>query len=110
MDRKKLLSQSWPECPTSLSYVYIADKETQADNNNTCNHEEEIKRRVIKELDIIYNHLLEYNRDNFGRFMQDLSKKHEERIEGNRQLRHEIENMRMQVLEAEEVLASMKRS
>ena len=67
IDRKKLRSQSWPECPTSLSYVYIADKETQADNNNTCNHEEEIKRRVIKELDIIYNHLLEYNRDNFGR-------------------------------------------
>ena len=71
MDRKKLLRpQSWPECPTSLSEkllcVFVADRGTQADST-TYDQESEINRRVIKELDVIYKHLLEYNRNTFGR-------------------------------------------
>ena len=62
----------------------------------------------MKELDIIYKHLLDYNRDTFGRFMQNLTLKHEERAASNRQLRSEIEDMKLQVQEAEEILASMK--
>jgi len=107
MDRKR--PQSWPECPTSLSekFVYVADRGTQA-VSTTFDHEKEINRQVMKELDIIYKHLLDYNRDTFGRFMQNLTLKHEERAASNRQLRSEIEDMKLQVQEAEEILASMK--
>ena len=40
--------------------------------------------------------------------MQDLTRKHEERTMANQQLRSEIKNMKLQVQEAEEILASMK--
>src|SRR5271170_856784 len=73
MDRKR--PQSWPECPTSLSekFVYVADRGTQA-ASTTFDHEKEINRRVMKELDVIYKYLLEYNRDTFGQFMKDLTR------------------------------------
>src|SRR5271170_2579705 len=111
MDQKKLRPQSWPECYTSLTKklpcVFVTDRGTQA-ASTTFDHEKEINCRVMKKLDIIYKHLLEYNRDTFGRFMQDLTLKHGERVAGNRQLRSEIEDMKMQVREAEEILATMK--
>jgi hypothetical protein len=40
--------------------------------------------------------------------MQDLTRKHEERIMANKQLRHEINKMKAQVLDMEKVLASIK--
>ena len=114
MDRKKsFCPQSWPECPASLTEklpcIYVADRGAQA-ASTTFDHKKEINCRVIKELDIIYKHLLEYNKNTFGRFMQDLTLKHEERVAGNRQLRHEIEDMKAQVREVEEILASIKSS
>ena len=41
--------------------------------------------------------------------MQDLNREHEKQVETNQHLYHEIENMKVQMQEAEETLASMKK-
>lgn len=64
MDRKKLCPSSWLECPTSLTLPisFVTDNGTQTDNI-TCNHEEEINKRVKSELNVIQQQLLKFNRD-----------------------------------------------
>ena len=59
-------TQSWPECPTSLSfkripYIYVTDSDAQTDSI-TCDHEEENNRRVMNELKVLSQHLIDYNR------------------------------------------------
>ena len=110
MDRKKLRSQSWPECPEllTLPISYVTDNETQTDN--TCDHEAEINSRVKNELIILQKQLLEYNKETFGRFMQNLTRDHEKRIKENNQLRQEISKMKAQVQGIEKALAVMKSS
>jgi hypothetical protein len=97
MDQKKPrpVTNVTPECSAPLS-LPIA-----------CNHEEEINSRVKNELIIWQKQLLNYNNETFARFMQELTREHDERIKANQQLRNEIKNMKMQVLEAEKILASM---
>jgi hypothetical protein len=53
-------------------------------------------------------HLLEYNRRTFEKFMHDIEKEYRERVTANMKMRYEIENLKMQLLEAEKELASMK--
>ncbi|PKK55378.1 hypothetical protein RhiirC2_802561 [Rhizophagus irregularis] len=43
-------------------------------------YEEENNRRVINELKVLSQHLLDYNRQTFGKFMQDIEKDYRERV------------------------------
>ena len=111
-------TQSWPECPTSLSFkkiphIYVIDSEAQTDNSVWSealkhNHEEENNCWVMNELKVFRQHLLDYNKRTFEKFMQDIEREYRERISTNKRLRCEIENLKMQVQEAEKELASMK--
>ncbi|PKY33890.1 hypothetical protein RhiirB3_453164 [Rhizophagus irregularis] len=107
MDRKKLRPQSWPECPAPLTLPisYVTDNGTQT-GNIVCDHEAEINSRV----NVLQKQMLKYNKETFGRFMQNLTKEHEKRIKANNQLRHEINKMKTQVQGLEKALAFMKSS
>ena len=105
-------TQSWPECSTSLSfkkipYICVTNSDAQTDNI-TCDHEEENNRRVMNELKVFRQHLLDYNKRTFKKFMQDIKREYRERISMNKKLRCENENLKMQLQEAEKELASMK--
>ncbi|PKK57689.1 hypothetical protein RhiirC2_797587 [Rhizophagus irregularis] len=115
MAQEKLLRpRSWPECnvfPTSPA-IYVTDIEVQT--NDTWpeapkhDHEEENNRRIMNELKVLSQHLLDYNRRTFGKFMQDIEKDYIERVTANKKMRYEIENLKMQLLETEKELASMR--
>jgi len=110
MTQKKLLRpRSWPECSVSpaLPAIYVVDSEVQTENS-ACNHEEENNRQVMNELKVLSQHLLDYNRRTFEKFMLDIEKEYRERVTANKRLRCEVENLKMQVQEAEKELASMK--
>ncbi|GBB90725.1 hypothetical protein RclHR1_17790004 [Rhizophagus clarus] len=106
---KVLRPRSWPEYNVSpaLSAIYVVDNGVQTDNS-TCDHEEENNRRVMNELKVFRQHLLNYNKRTFEKFMQDIEKEYRERVTANKRLRGEIENLKMQVQEAKKELASMK--
>src|SRR2546429_10011600 len=110
MAQEKLLRlRSWPECnvfPVSLA-IYVTDNGTQT-VNITCDREEENNRQVMNELKVLSQHLLDYNRRTFEKFMHDIEKKYRERVNANKKMCYEIEDLKMQVLEAEKELASMK--
>jgi len=118
-------TQSWPECSTLLPFkemstIYVSDNGTQTDNsawpsqrdspNQVLKHdyEEENNRRVMNELKVLSQHLVDYNKRTFGKFMEDIEKDYRERVTANKKMRYEIENLKMQLLEAEKELASMK--
>ena len=101
-------TQSWPECPTLLPFkeistIFVADNGTQTDDstwpgqkdslNQALKHdyEEENNRQVMNELKILSQHLLDYNRQTFGKFMQDIEKDYRERVTANKKMRYEIE-------------------
>ena len=63
---------------------------------------------INKEITLLHKRLLEYNRDTFGQFMQDLNKTHEKQIEANRQMRLEIRNLKLRVQEVESYLAYLR--
>src|SRR5205814_5438917 len=52
--------------------------------------------------------LLEYNRDTFGQYMQDLNKTHEKQIETNCQMRLEIRDLKLRVQEVKSYLAYLR--
>ena len=116
MDRKKPRPQSWPECqrkhaPLTLPIVYLTDNGTQTDNNTwpealKHDHEAEINSRII----VLQKQLLKYNKETFGRFMENLTREYERRIKENNQLRQEISKMKVQVQGIEKALASMRSS
>ena len=77
--------------------------------SNSQAHVIEFEQKMMKKLVYLQQQLLEYNRNTFNRFMQDLNREHEKQVETNQHLYHEIENMKVQLQEAEETLASMKK-
>ncbi|GET61981.1 hypothetical protein RIR_jg12079.t1 [Rhizophagus irregularis DAOM 181602=DAOM 197198] len=107
MDQKKLCPQSWPEClaPLTLLISYVTDNGTQT-GNIVCDYETEINSRV----NVLQKQMLKYNKETFGRFMQNLTREHEERIKANNQLRYEINKMKTQVQGLEKALTFMKSS
>ena len=115
MAQEKLLRpRSWPECnvfPTSPA-IYVTDIGVQT--NGTWpealkhDHEEENNRRVMNELKVFRQHLLDYNKRTFEKFMQDIEREYRERVNANKKMRYEIEDLKMQVQEAEKKLASIK--
>ena len=111
MTQEKILRpRSWPECNVSptLPTIHVTDIGVQT--NGTCDHEEENNRRVMNELKVLTQHLVDYNKRTFGKFMQDIEKEYRERVNANIRLRCEVEDLKMQLLEAEKELASMKSS
>nr|CAG8472736.1 14233_t:CDS:2 [Entrophospora candida] len=82
--------------------------ETNTISNCICNHEEEINRKVKKEVKILYRQILNHNQETFEKFMKKLDKEYEERINTNKNLRCEIEEKKLELDEAEKNLASMK--
>jgi hypothetical protein len=109
-------TQSWPECPTSfkkIPCIFVTDNGSQTDNITwpealKHDHEEENNRRVMNELKVFRQHLLDYNKRTFEKFMQDIEKEYRERISANKKLRCENEDLKVQLQEAEKELASMK--
>src|ERR1051325_6244747 len=85
----------------------VTDNGTQT-VNISCDHEEENNCRVMNELKVFRQHLLDYNKRTFEKFMQDIEREYRERVTANKRLRCEVENMKMQVQEAEKKLASIK--
>ncbi|CAG8677700.1 1402_t:CDS:1, partial [Paraglomus brasilianum] len=68
----------------------------------TCDHEEENNRRVMNELKykILTQHLLDYNKRTFEKFMRDVNREYNERVNANNKMRCEIEDLKMQAQEA----------
>jgi len=62
----------------------------------------------MNELKVFRQHLLDYNKRTFEKFMQDIEREYRERVTANKRLRCEIEDLKMQLLEAERELAFMK--
>ena len=106
---KVLRPRSWPECNVSpaLPAIYVTDNNTQT-NIIACVYEEENNQQVINELKVLKQHLLDYNRQTFEKFMLDIEKEYRERVTANKRLRCEVEDLKMQVRKAEKELASMK--
>ena len=105
MTQEKILRpRSWPEYNVFLN---VADNGTQT-NNTTCDHEEENNRRVINELKVFCQYLLDYNKRTFEKSMQDIEREYRERINANKKLRCENEDLKMQLQEAEKKPAFIK--
>ena len=103
-------TQSWPKCPTSfkkIPCIFVTDNGSQTENI-TCDHEEENNHWVMNELKVLSQHLLDYNKRTFKKFMQDIEREYKERISANKKLLCENEDLKMQLQEAEKKLASMK--
>ena len=62
----------------------------------------------MNELKVFRQHLLDYNKRTFEKFMQDIEREYRERISTNKKLRCENENLKMQLQEAVKERASMK--
>ena len=98
--------------------IYIADNGTQTDDSIWPNqrgfsnqalkhdHEEENNRQVMNELKVLSRHLVDYNKRTFGKFIQDIEKEYRERINANKKLRCEINDLKTQLQEAEKARPS----
>ncbi len=62
----------------------------------------------MNELKVLSQHLLDYNKRTFKKFMQDIEREYRERISANKKLLYENEDLKMQLQEAKKKLASMK--
>jgi hypothetical protein len=110
MTQKKLLRpRSWPECNVfpALPYVCVLDNGSQTESI-PYNLEEENNHRVMNELKVLSQHLLDYNRKTFGKIIQDIDNDYRERVSANKKLRYKVEDLKIQVQEAEKELASIK--
>ncbi|RHZ65129.1 hypothetical protein Glove_319g24 [Diversispora epigaea] len=91
------------------THTIMTNQETQTqDTTLNCNHEEEINCHVKKELDSLFQQLLEYNEKTFGSLMQEITKQLEERVNANNKLRSEIEQQKIKLYKAEKLLTSLK--
>src|ERR1051325_3865557 len=110
MAQKKVLRpRSWPECNVSpaLPTIHVVDNGVQTEEI-VHDHEEENNRRVVNELKVLSQHLFDYNKRTFEKFMQNIEREYRKRVTANKRLRYEVENLKMQIQEAEKKLASMR--
>ncbi len=84
--------QSWPEYSvfSASSAIYIIDIEIQ-----TNDYKEENNCQVMNELKVFYQHLLNYNKRTFEKFMQNIEREYKEQISMNKKLRYENEDLKM---------------
>jgi hypothetical protein len=68
----------------------------------------EINNQVKYELIVLQKQLLKYNKETFGHFMQNLTRKYEKQIKKNNQLCYEINKIKVQMQGIEKALAIMK--
>ena len=66
--------------------MYVSDNDTQTDSI-TCDHEKENNHWVMNELKVLSQHLLNYNKRTFEKFMQDIEKEYREGVNANKKLR-----------------------
>ncbi|CAG8603485.1 15777_t:CDS:1, partial [Cetraspora pellucida] len=57
---------------------------------------------------ILCQRLLEHNEKTFGKFMQEITMEHEDRVKANKKLRCEVEEKKIELQEAEKCLAYLK--
>jgi len=62
----------------------------------------------MNELKALSQHLLDYNRKTFGKMIQDIDNDYREKVSANKILRYKIEDLKMQIQEAEKKLTSIK--
>jgi hypothetical protein len=112
---KALRSRSWAGdsdiLPLALPAVCVIDNGIQTDAGSEitcCNHEEENNRRVMNELKVLSQHLLDYNKKTFEKFMRDANEEYDKRISVNKKLRCEIDTLKLQVQKAEKIITSLK--
>ena len=69
-------------------------------------HEEEINRRVKKEVDVLFRRLLEYNNNEktFGKFMREITIEHEEWVKPNKKLRYKVEEKKIELKKLKNIL------
>ena len=91
-------------CPTLCEHGTLETGIHMAGNEEIINKE----IALPKALSALHKRLLEYNRDTFGQYMQDLDKTHEKQIEANRQMRLEIRDLKLRVQEVESYLAYLR--
>ncbi|CAG8638175.1 11771_t:CDS:1, partial [Dentiscutata heterogama] len=91
-----LRSRSWPECNvfSALPTIIVTDSGVQTDKI-TCDHEEN-NRWVMNKLKVLSQHLLDYNKRTFEKFMRDIEKKYKERVNANKKLRCKVEDLKLQ--------------
>ena len=70
--------------------------------------EDEINRRVKKEVNVLFQQLLEYNEKTFDKFMREITIEHEEQVKANKKLRSEVEEKKIELQEAEKFLEYLK--
>jgi len=93
---KLLRPRSWPECNVfpALPAIYVTDSNTQTDSIPR-NHEEENNIRVMNELKVLSQHLTDYNRKIFEKFMRDIEEDYRERVSANKKLQCEIGDLKV---------------
>ncbi len=110
MAQEKLLCpRSWPECNVFLASpaIYVTDNIIWLEALKH-DHEKENNCQVMNELKVLSQYLLDYNKRTFEKFMRNVNLEYNERVNANKKLRHENEDLKMQVQEVEKELASMK--
>ncbi|CAG8688233.1 19498_t:CDS:1, partial [Rhizophagus irregularis] len=104
MTQEKILrSRSWPECNVSpaLPTIHVVNNWSQT-NDTTWpealkhDYEEENNRRVMNELKVLSQHLIDYNKRTFEKFMHDIEKEYREWITANKKMCYEIKDLKMQ--------------
>ncbi|CAG8650461.1 20554_t:CDS:2 [Cetraspora pellucida] len=101
--------RSWLECNVLLALLTIHAVDSGVQTEEIAHdYEEKNNHRVMNELKVFRQHLLDYNKRTFEKFMQDIESKYREQVTANKKLQCEIEDLKMQLLEAERELASMK--
>ena len=65
---------SWSECNVflALPHIFVTDSGVQTDKI-ACVYEEENNQRVVNELKVLTQHLLDYNKRTFEKFMRDVN-------------------------------------
>ena len=96
---KVIRPRSWPECNVSpaLPTIHVVDSGVQTEEI-FHDHEEKNNRRVVNELKVLSQHLFDYNKRTFKKFMQDIEREYREWVTANKRLRCEVENLKMQVM------------
>ena len=90
---KVLRPRSWPECNVSpaLPTIHVVDSGSQTNDTTWSealkhDYEEENNRQVMNELKVLSQHLVDYNKRTFGKFMEDIEKNYRERVSMNKKL------------------------
>ncbi len=62
----------------------------------------------MNELKVLSQHLLDYNKKTFEKFMHNIEKEYKKQVNTNKKMQSKIEDLKMQMQEVEKELASMK--